>query len=90
MVNRRIERNHSHFNALRVSKGTGVASSVTELSELPPVQRVARYRALAADARREAAACNGAMRESYLLMAHHWDILARAVETSTPMPETSE
>jgi len=63
---------------------------VTELSELPPVQRVERYRALAADARREASACNGAMRESYLLMAHHWEILARAVETSTPMRETSE
>jgi len=63
---------------------------VTELSELPPVKRVERYRALATDARREAAACNGAMRESYLLMAHHWEILARAVEANPPVPERSE
>jgi hypothetical protein len=63
---------------------------VTELSELPPVKRVERYRALAADARREASACNGAMRESYLLMAHHWEILARTVEATEPRLQTSE
>ena len=60
---------------------------MTEISELPPLQRIARYRALATDARREAAACNGAMRESYLLMAHHWDILAKAVEANAPETE---
>ena len=58
---------------------------MTELSELPPKQRVVeRYRALASDARRQAAFCNGAMRESYLLMAHHWGILAKAVEATVP------
>jgi hypothetical protein len=57
---------------------------MTEMSELPPLQRIERYRALAADARREAAACNGALRESYLLMARHWDILAKAVEAKAP------
>ena len=64
--------------------GQGTAFSVTELSELPPKQRVVeRYRALASDARRQAAFCNGA-RESYLLMAHHWEILAKAVEATVP------
>ena len=58
---------------------------MTEMSELPPLQRIDRYRALAADARREASACNGAMRESYLLMAHHWDILAKAVEAKVAL-----
>ena len=60
---------------------------MTEMSELPPVLRIERYRALAADARREASACNGPMRESYLLMARHWDILAKAVEATKALPD---
>jgi hypothetical protein len=64
---------------------------VTALSDLPPIERIDRYRALASDARRQASACSGAMRESYLLMAHHWEILAKAVEgTASRLKASSE
>src|SRR5262245_36084418 len=89
VVIRNIERNQSAGGAFRGSTGFGVAS-VMVLSDLPPKQRIERYRALGHDARRQASACNGAMRESYLLMAHHWEILARAVEGSAPAMELSE
>jgi len=46
---------------------------------LPPLRRLQRYLQLASDARREADASQGSLRESYTLMAEHWEYLARAV-----------
>ena len=53
---------------------------MTEFSELPPLKRLQRYLQLASDARREADASQGGVRESYTLMAEHWEYLAKAME----------
>ena len=53
---------------------------MTELSDLSPLQRIERCRALAADARREASLATGALREAYLIMANGWDNLADETE----------
>ena len=52
------------------------------LDRLPPLQRVQRYRALAQDARQEAAGAKGALQESYLLTAERWEKLADVLEGS--------
>jgi hypothetical protein len=49
---------------------------MAEFDNLPPLQRAKHYRALAEDARREAAAANGPARQSYLIIAENWDKLA--------------
>ena len=41
-----------------------------------PSERLARYRAMADSARREAARTNGDARESYLFIAEQWERLA--------------
>jgi len=53
---------------------------VPDFSNLPPLRRLQRYLQLASDARREADAAQGGLRESYTLMAERWEYLARAVE----------
>ena len=52
---------------------------MAEFDDLPPLQRAKRYRALAQDARNEAAAAKGAPRQSYLLSAEKWDKLAEEI-----------
>ena len=48
-------------------------------------ERLARYRAMADSARREAARTNGDARESYLFIAEQWERLAELTEKpSTP------
>ena len=54
---------------------------MTELSDLPPSERIQRYRELAAAARKEAAGTTGYHRESYLTLADDWDRLASTLET---------
>jgi hypothetical protein len=49
---------------------------VTELSELPPKERVRRFLELAEEARRGAAACRGELREHYQFLAEQWAKLA--------------
>ncbi len=49
---------------------------MAEFEDLAPSQRAKRYRALAQDARNEAAAAKGSLRQSYLLSAEKWDKLA--------------
>jgi hypothetical protein len=44
--------------------------------------RAQRYLDLAGDARRQAAMCKGALRESYQLMADQWERLAAEVTAS--------
>jgi hypothetical protein len=52
-----------------------------DISYLPPKERSKRYRELAADARREAtAATEGAVRESYLIIAGQFDRLASVAD----------
>jgi hypothetical protein len=53
---------------------------VSEFSGLPPLARAKRYRALAQDARNEAAKATGALRESYPLSAEAWDKMAEELE----------
>jgi hypothetical protein len=53
---------------------------MSEFEYLPPPKRAKRYRALAEDARREAANAKGALRESYLLSAEKWEKLAADLE----------
>ena len=55
---------------------------MTEFDELWPLQRANRYRAMAEDARKEAATATGRVRESYLLWAKRWEKLAEKVERS--------
>ena len=57
--------------------------AMTELSELPPEQRVASYRALAEEAQRLAArALSDDTRSAYLLMCQQWLRLATEVEAA--------
>ena len=60
--------------------GTVLGVFVTELSELPPVERAIRYRELARDALREAEQTLGQDRESYLNLAKGWEGLAEVTE----------
>jgi hypothetical protein len=54
-------------------------------SDRNPSERLARYRAMADSARREAARANGDARDSYLFIADQWDRLAEMAEKpSTP------
>ena len=55
---------------------------MSEYSHLPPEIRARKYLELADDARREAALCKGALRESYLLIAVQWECLAAEAEAS--------
>ena len=59
---------------------------MTELSHLPPEIRARKYLELAGDARREASKSNGAVRESYLLIARAWDRLSAEAEALTKGP----
>ena len=56
--------------------------SVTELSDLPPLQRIERCRAFAAAARKNALRTEGHVRECYLLLAGSWDYLATDIEAT--------
>ena len=50
---------------------------MTEISDLPPTERAARYRALAEDAKRQGSrATSESMRDSYDMMAAQWTKLA--------------
>ncbi|HYM18448.1 MAG TPA: hypothetical protein VEU06_07790 [Micropepsaceae bacterium] len=53
---------------------------MSDFSYLPPLARAKRYRALAQDARNEAAKFKGAIQESYLLSAEKWDKMAAELE----------
>lgn len=54
--------------------------TVSDLSELPALERIQRYLDLADNARHDAERCKGALRESYLRIADHWESLARDAE----------
>ena len=59
-----------------------------EFSDLPPLAQAKRYRVLAQDARREAAAAKGPARQSYLIIAENWDKLAAdAAEAARKLAE---
>lgn len=60
------------------------AMSTMNPSDKKPSERLARYRAMADSARREAARANGDARESYLFIAEQWDRLAELAEDSSP------
>jgi hypothetical protein len=49
---------------------------VTELSDLPPDERVRRFHELAEEARRGAAASKGELRDHYLFLVDQWKKLA--------------
>ena len=53
---------------------------MSEFSYLPPLMRAKRYRALAQDARNEAAKTVGVLREAYQLSAEKWDNKAEELE----------
>jgi hypothetical protein len=54
---------------------------MTEISDLPPKERAARYRALAEDATRQAARVGGErVRDSYRMMAAQWTRLAEEAD----------
>ena len=56
-----------------------------DLSELPPAERAARYRELAAEALERAQAAGGEdIRQSYRLMAEQWNKLAADLEREGP------
>lgn len=59
--------------------------STTNPSDKNSSERLARYRAMAEAARREAARAAGEARDSYLFIADQWDRLAEmAQKPSTP------
>ena len=47
-----------------------------DFSELSPLERARKYRQLAEDARREAQGAGPTVRESYRILAEHWERLA--------------
>jgi hypothetical protein len=49
---------------------------VTDVTDLPPTERIRRYIQLADDALEGAERCNRRVREAYLTMAKHWENLA--------------
>ncbi len=51
-----------------------------ELGKLPPAERAKRYRALADEADRAAAAASPAVKQSYVIMAEQWRKLADDLE----------
>ena len=60
---------------------------VAEFVDLPAAERAKRYRALAEDARREAAVANGAARQSYLIITERWEQLAADAEARIESPK---
>jgi hypothetical protein len=55
---------------------------MTEISELPPRERVKRYRELARDAEKSAARAQEGTRDAYRLMAKQWNKLADETDAS--------
>ena len=55
----------------------------TEFPDLPPAEQAKRCRALAEDARREAAGAKGSLRESYLITAKRFEQLAVDAEAGS-------
>jgi len=53
---------------------------LSDFPYLPPLARAKRFRALAQDARDEAAKATGSLRSSYLLIASDWDEKAEDLE----------
>ena len=59
----------------------GAGGTVTEYSLLPPRERAKTYRALANDARKEAAQVNDRrVKEAYVIIAERWDDMAADIE----------
>jgi len=58
-------------------------------SEKSSSERLARYRAMADSARREAARAAGEARESYLFIADQWDRLAEMAQKPNSPPSSS-
>ena len=55
--------------------------SIGEFSDLPLMERIQKYRVMAGDARKEAAAASSQVtRRSYVLIAEHWEALAADAE----------
>jgi hypothetical protein len=59
-----------------------LARMAETFADLPPLRRVAKYRELAHDARRQAGRCQGATRDALLLLAYQWEMLAVPAESS--------
>ena len=55
---------------------------MTDLSDLPPLERAKRCRELAARARREAQSTEGRIRDGYLMIETGWLTLAADIEVS--------
>ena len=53
-----------------------------DFSELPPLERIKRYRQLADDALKEAAATEASLKETYVLMAKESERMACILEQS--------
>ena len=60
--------------------------STTNPSDTAVSERLARYRAMAESARREAARAAGDARESYLFIADQWDRLAAMARKPDAQP----
>ena len=58
-------------------------------SDKNPSERLARYRAMAESARREASRTAGEARDSYLFIADQWDRLAEMAEKRTTPPSSN-
>jgi hypothetical protein len=63
--------------------------STTNPSDKGSSERLARYRAMAESARREAARAVGEARESYLFIADQWDRLAEMATKQTTPPSSN-
>ena len=63
--------------------------STTNSSDSSPSERLARYRAMAAAARREANRTDGEARDSYLFIADQWDRLAEVAQKRAKPPAGS-
>jgi hypothetical protein len=51
--------------------------TISEVSDLPLLERIQKYRDMAGDARKEAATASSQVtRRSYVLIAEHWEALA--------------
>ena len=59
----------------------GAAMTIGEFSELPLMERIQKYRAMAGNARLQASSATSQVaRQSYALIAEHWEALAKDAE----------
>ena len=75
--------NHPIVTALRQSLG-----GIMSFSQLPPSERIEKFRQLAFEAKREASLAKGAERDAFMDIAGAWQRLAQLAEVQIEIDKT--